>query len=411
MMERANIHAERMLIGAMLHKPEIIPLVTAEVGPEHLFFAETRSIMRVLKRMHSLDMPIDADLVLDMAEQCGEKIDTEVFSVILDESCGLSSMWRGYASLILREYEQRKKIETVTDAASKVASGEKDVGYVIQRISQLGESKKYQYADAHRTLDVIEKCNAGSLEMYRFSGLDELDKYPPGKNELVIVGARPSVGKTSLAVALGERYHQRGARVLMCSLEMAADDITIRRIAAMTRIPQTRIRAKGALSTEDFASIGKALDYIHRSRDSFVVVHGRMALADITGLISRHKPEVVIIDHLGLMILPEADRQDLRLGEATATLASIGKKENIMIMALHQLNRATETRENRRPSLSDLRDSGRIEQDADCVWLLYRESYYDDQAGDGLDVIVAKNRNGRIGVAKLHLSVETGEVS
>jgi replicative DNA helicase len=115
-----------------------------------------------------------------------------------------------------------------------------------------------------------------------------------------------------------------------------------------------------------------------------------------------------VIDHLGLMRIPKAERQDLALGEVTATLARIAKDLGITIFLLHQLNRAGENREDRRPRISELRDSGRIEQDSDCVWLLYRENYYTPGSGNEFEVIIGKDRNGPVGTAKLFFDPRIG---
>lgn len=407
-------YIERMVCGILVLHPELLTDTAQALQAECFVCKNTRALYTALLEMHRAGDPIDIVLSSERATKHGadNNIMADVSSMIDDAAC-MRSQLPQYISRLRKARERRLVMDRISSLASRIGSGEADPRSIIISIEDvLDDDASIIRSDLSSALDKLERYQLGTAEAYRYTGLAELDRYAPGRNELIILAGRPSIGKTSVAVSLADRWADRGANVLMCSLEMHPDDINIRRIAAITGISQVRMRSKESLSEMEWGAVVEA--FAKLKSKNIDIIHGRMSLYDIAAEVRRrkekHSLDVIMIDHLGLMRLPDADRHDLRLGEVTAELSTIAKRFDITILLLHQLNRASEQRENKRPSLADLRDSGRIEQDADCVWLLYRESYYDRGAGDSMQIIVAKNRNGQTGIANVTFDESTGRV-
>lgn len=407
-------HIERVVCGILLLYPDLIQDASQMLEPEHFTGQKTRSLYKTIIELHDAGEPIDTTTIKDRACRHGADIDlVDDISPVIDEAACMRSQLPRYIVSLRKARERRLVMDRITSMADKIGAGVVDPREMIDSIEGVLErDSHYIRSDIASALDKLEQYQLGKIDAYRYTGLADLDKYAPAKNELVILAGRPSIGKTSIAISLADRWAERGSKVLLCSLEMHPDDINIRRVAAITGIPQTRMRAKQSLSEMEWAAVVEAFARI--KKHDIDILHGRMSLHDISAEIRRRKEraalDVVIIDHLGLMHLPDAERQDLRIGEVTASMASMAKRYDVTILLLHQLNRAPEQRESKRPSLADLRDSGRIEQDADCVWLLFRESYYDRDAGRQMQIIIAKNRNGKTGVANVMFDEETGRI-
>jgi len=242
------------------------------------------------------------------------------------------------------------------------------------------------------------------------TGLPHLDKKICGLSpaELVILAGRPGLGKTSLAIGVGLHISRTG-NVLIFSLEMSATVLIERMLVNLSRVDYRRLKA-GALSKNEKSRLEAAQEELSK-RKLFINDSALVTPADIDKQIQllNVNPEdtisCVLIDYLQLMALSHpAENRNQELSVICRHLRATGKKYNIPIVLLSQLNRAVEFRENKRPQLSDLRDSGSIEQDADIVLLLYRPGYYKQMRSpnaidDGAaEIIVAKNRNGPTGV-------------
>ena len=253
-------------------------------------------------------------------------------------------------------------------------------------------------------LDRIEEGPAARLGLpLGWDGLDELTGGArPG--QLIIVASRPAAGKTVILLNAAGHIAQAGTPVLLCSAEQPAHEVIERILAAEAGVNLSRIR-DGTVSDEDWARIAK----VHGAlSDAPLMINDNPGIglagirSDLRAMARAGTPAgVVIVDYLQLIAGGLPDNREREVGELSRGLKLIGRDHKIPVIAAAQLNRGPEMRADHRPLLADLRDSGSVEQDADVVVLLYRPGMYDESAGDGMDLIVAKNRSGPAGTVEL----------
>ncbi len=234
------------------------------------------------------------------------------------------------------------------------------------------------------------------------TGFQDLDELTAGMiaPDLIILAARPSMGKTALASCIAEHVAVKGTPVLFASMEMSTQPLGLRMLSSMGRIDQQKLRT-GRLDESDWPRLTNAVSMLHQAPLTFdtrarSVAEVRASARRIPGL------GLLVIDYLGLMS-GDGENQTQRIGAITAGVKNIARDLNIPVILLAQLNRELEKRPNKRPILSDLRDSGEIEQHADLVWFIYRDEVYNkDSAAKGVaELIVAKQRNGRTDTVRL----------
>jgi len=245
------------------------------------------------------------------------------------------------------------------------------------------------------------------------TGLNELDRYLLGlrPSELIVLAARPGMGKTSLMAKMALSLGRAGYPVKIFSLEMDADELAMRFCCAEARVNSQNVRRATILRGGDGEA---ALRLAKNELSSYPISiddSPKLSVPELFSGARRFKRETghkelgaVFVDYLQLMSLPKADRMDLRIGEATRAAKRLAKELNWPVVVLSQLNRGVENRPNKRPMLADLRESGSIESDSDAVVFVYRPEYYDDTDPSlaGLaELIVAKNRNGATGIANV----------
>lgn len=249
------------------------------------------------------------------------------------------------------------------------------------------------------------------------TGYKSLDENLNGlkKGELVIVAGRPSMGKTVFALNLLDRLSDNNYKVLLHELEMGEETISMRLFSSRLNI-ENKLLQSGKLSEEQFMSLIDEYQKLIKRGNAFIDFGSKQSLLSISAKAKTMKQtkglDVLIIDYLGLMDIDLKDTRTNAVGEITRGLKLLAKELNISIVLLCQLSRAVEGRIDKRPMLSDLRDSGNIEQDADVVIFTYREKYYDKKLKeDKLELIVGKNRNGKTGTIKLDFYPEYQKIA
>nr|WP_246875288.1 DnaB helicase C-terminal domain-containing protein [Pantoea ananatis] len=261
-------------------------------------------------------------------------------------------------------------------------------------------------------MDTLEKRVAGDEESNTIkTGLDDLDEITGGLNDtdLIVIAARPGMGKTELAlkiaegiaqrtVSLGTERVQRG--VLIFSMEMQAGQIIERQLANASNVSVSKLRKASHLDDEDWGRISMGLAEL-ANLDVWVVDATNLSIEQIRAVATRHKNRypglsLILADYLGLIKKPSAERNDLAIGEITRGLKTMAMELNTPVICLSQLSREVEKRPNKRPLNADLRDSGSIEQDADGIWFIYRDGAYnpDSPAAHLAEIIIGKNRHG-----------------
>lgn len=298
--------------------------------------------------------------------------------------------------------DESEKYRTLNEMQDIIINSEEDKNFnLFERLSELSvrEQGYDNYVSDEKMLyDLQERMKKGITGISTtINDLDNsINAFQNGR--LYIVGARPSMGKSAFMCSLVEQMEKKN-KIGILSLEMNSSELRQRIACLRSNIKHWKIE-KGRCNDIEFNDYANALKSIHN-----VIINDKGGLnrgqvvAIIRNMVIKSKCEIIFIDHLGL-IKTEKGNNNLahEIGENTATLKSLSKELGIPIVCLCQLNRAVEKEKRKEPSLSDLRDSGRIEEDADCVILLYRDNYYDDNAEGIAKYIVAKCRNGKTGV-------------
>lgn len=306
-------------------------------------------------------------------------------------------------------YEQKDTIE-IFDAIEKRIFDltQNEFGDTIMSIGELLKGRIEEYMDI---VDNPEKFNERKV-LSGYRGIDEmLTGFKPG--ELIIVAARPSMGKTSFALnLLTDMTLKQKKSAVMISLEMSSESIVDRIMSEVARVPMYKI-TKGDLSNEDFARMGEAMEVLGDSK-IYLDDKGALTIPELKSKLRKLKIEkggidIVIIDYLQLMHGTNfLGNRVQEISEISRGLKELARELEVPIIALSQLSRAVEQRVDKKPQLSDLRESGAIEQDADAVLMLHREDYYDpdtDKKG-ATDICIRKNRNGAVGEVELHFEKE-----
>ncbi|HZR37649.1 MAG TPA: replicative DNA helicase, partial [Nevskia sp.] len=283
----------------------------------------------------------------------------------------------------------------------------------VFRIRERGDRSQSQY---HAMQDLIPGIE-NRLEQLRdnpqnFSGLPtgftEFDKLTTGLHpgDLVIVAGRPGMGKTSFAMNIAEHVATVDkSAVAVFSMEMSAEQLALRVLSSFGRIDQQRLRS-GQLEDHDWAKIVSAGGLL-REAPLYIDETGSLSPLDLRArarrMAARHDIKLIVVDYIQLMQVPSTrENRTNEISEISRSLKALGKELGVPVIALSQLSRGVEQRDNKRPRMSDLRESGGIEQDADCIVFVYRDEYYNKESPDKgtAEIIIAKQRNGPTGTVK-----------
>ncbi|MCC7012641.1 MAG: replicative DNA helicase [Planctomycetes bacterium] len=441
-----NEAAEKAVLGALLLAPDRIPELAEALVPDDFFVARHRQVFATLLDLGMRNAKVDLITVGEALRANGlfQAVGGVETLIELEQSVTSAAHLSHHAQIVSETATLRRLIEGATgileDAYTTRPDGE-SVRELIdrseQRIFQLGNRSKGQGPDPVR--NVLEEAfkQIESRTHHRLTGLptgfNDLDDLLGGLNsgDLVIVAARPSMGKTAFALNMLETIGLSspdclGGRkpvALFCSLEMGKHQIMQRMICARGRIDAYRLRT-GRLPDDDYAALSTAVGDLAQMQ-VFIDDTPGLSVMSLRGrarrLKAKHGLDVVLLDYLQLMThsSSKAESRQLEISEISRSLKALARELEIPVIALAQLSRAVEGKDrNPRgwPMLSDLRESGSIEQDADVVMMLYRQWYYEtnktaqeqslsqaeiDQIKNDATVIVAKHRNGATGEVKL----------
>jgi len=241
------------------------------------------------------------------------------------------------------------------------------------------------------------------------TGYGRLDDMTSGlqSGDLIIVAGRPSMGKTSFAMNLAENALMKDLPVLVFSMEMPAESLLQRMLSSLGRIDQTAVRS-GKLSEDDWPRLTSAMNLI-RDRNLFIDDSAALSPTEIRARARRiarqfdGKLGLILVDYLQLMQVPGLANRVEEISEISRSLKALAKEMKVPVIALSQLNRGLEQRTDKRPVMSDLRESGAIEQDADVIMFIYRDEVYNENSPDKgvAEIIISKQRNGPIGKCRL----------
>ncbi len=421
-----SLEAEQSVLGAILLDQSLLPRVLEMLKPEHFHITLHQSIYSVMIKMYTTGRIIDFVTVLEelKAEKIFDDESGKNYLLQLVQLVPSTTNVEAYAKIVREKYYVRTLILTARNLIDEAVTGNSDAGLLLdlaeQRIYDIRRGRESSglrpISEAIlETYDRLEKLNSPEKHLYQglSTGLGDIDLVTTGLNrsDLIILASRPGMGKTSFALNIAQHVGQRLERpVAFFSLEMTREQLVTRMLSGEASINSETLR-RGTLTTEEWARLAVAAERLAKAQIYFDDTAG-ISVPEIKARVRRMKNiDLVIIDYLGL-ITPTNPRENRvqQISEITRNLKIMAKDLNVPVMVLSQLARHTEHRTEHRPTLSDLRDSGSIEQDADIVMFLYREGYYKKDKGEPdeevdmnkAECIVAKNRHGRTTTIELH---------
>ena len=418
--------AEQSVLGAVLLDSSCMDRV-AEIlpKPDYFYLVSNRQIYAVMLQMFTEGRPIDFVTVLETLkqEENFDEADGKTYLLQLAQLVPSISNVESYAAIVRDKYDVRTLITTARDIVEEASSGGTDSATLLdsaeQRIFDIRRGKNMQGLQKIDEIildefDRLDKLNSPDADQYRGvpTGIKELDDTITGLNrtDFILLGARPGMGKTSFALNIA-RYAAVKAqkRVAFFSLEMSKEQLVSRLLSTEAMVEGTKLRT-GRLSEDEWIRLIEAGDILSKTQLYFDD-NPSITVPEIKAKLRRLKDvDLVVIDYLQLMTSSvRIDNRVQEISQITRNLKIMAKELNVPVLTLSQLARDSEKRTNHRPVLSDLRDSGSIEQDADIVLFLYRQDYYQDSeepAEDGdrnqSECIVAKNRHGETKTGPLH---------
>ena len=418
--------AEQSVLGAVLLDSSCMDRV-AEIlpRPDYFYLTGNRQIFAVMLQMFTEGRPIDFVTVLESLKKTGEFDEAEGKTYLLQLAQLVPSISNveSYAVIVRDKYDVRTLITTARDIVEEASSGASDSATLLdsaeQRIFDIRRGKNMQGLQKIDEIildefDRLDKLNSPDADQYRGvpTGIKELDDTITGLNrtDFILLGARPGMGKTSFALNIARHAAVKAQkRIAFFSLEMSKEQLVSRLLSTEAMVEGTKLRT-GRLNEEEWIRLIEAGDILSKTQLYFDD-NPAITVPEIKAKLRRLKDvDLVVIDYLQLMTSStRIDNRVQEISQITRNLKIMAKELNVPVLTLSQLARDSEKRTNHRPVLSDLRDSGSIEQDADIVLFLYREDYYQDAetpAEDGdrnqSECIVAKNRHGETKTVPLH---------
>lgn len=430
-----SIDMEEAVLGAVMLESDAVITVIDLLKQEAFYKESNRKIFLAVKSLSAKEMPVDLYTVTEELKANGEleSVGGPVYLSQLTSKVVSAANVEYHARIVAQKYIQRELIRVATDIQSMAYDDSYDVTDLLDR----SENELFQIAEGNIKREVLpittvikqalsEIEEAGKQEDGLIgvpSGFSKLDRLTSGwqKSDLVIIAARPSMGKTAFALSMARNMAiEHNRKVAIFSLEMASVQLVNRLITAETELPGDKIK-NGRLNEAEWKLLDKRIKKLVEAPiyiDDTPAISIFELRAKCRRLKAHNRLDIVIVDYLQLMSgPPEAGSREQEVSLISRSLKSIAKELNIPILALSQLNRSVELRGgSKRPQLSDLRESGAIEQDADMVIFIHRQEKYglfqfeDGTSSVGMaEIILSKNRNGPVGDVRLRFRDERAQ--
>ena len=417
-----SVEAEISVLGAMLQDSTAVLRATELLKPDDFYQPEHKEIFTAMARLSAEHSPIDlVTLHTELARKGSlEGVGGDAYLMRILNSVPTSANAKAYIDIVAQKstmrkliqasqkisedcFTQREPVEQILNSAEKAIFDivmKRTDGETLQPMSQV-------LVRTYERIDELAKLR-GAISGVP-TGFVDLDSMLTGlhEGELIIVGARPAMGKTSFAMNIASYASiQKRKSVAVFTLEMPREQIVMRMLCSDARVDMQRVR-KGTMTDQDWA---KMVESIQRMSDAPMYIDDSAGLTP-TMLRSRCRRlmmdkglDLIVVDYLGLMRADgRAESRQMEVSEISRQLKAIALDLKVPLVACAQLSRANKDRNDKRPLLSDLRDSGSIEQDADVVMFLHREDYYNKETEDRniAEVIISKQRSGPLGTVKL----------
>ena len=418
-----NTEAEAAVLGALLIDPEGIFQVLPFLKPDDFYLRKNRWVYEAIIRIHERRDPIDLLTVTTELEQQGQ-LDTvggaASISQLINTVPSAISI-ESYGRLVEQAAVRRRLLDAAGDIARLAHDERMSVDQAVDRAekSLFGVSQKRSTRDLEAIQDVIPRYYDRIQYLYEHrgdimgvpSGFRDVDRLLGGfqKSDLLILAARPGVGKTSLMLTFALKAAELSRSVALFSLEMSAEQLVQRLVAQISGIDAQRLRL-GRLEESEWPAF---TDAIGRLSELPIFIDDTPAISPLQlrtkcrRLQSEHGVDMVYVDYLQLMSTElRSDNRVQEVSYISRSLKGLARELNIPVMTLSQLSRAVEQRQDKHPVLSDLRESGSLEQDADIVMFIYREELYKEETENPniADLMVAKHRSGPTGTLQLYFN-------
>ena len=424
-----DLESESSVLGALMLDKNAILKVADILEPDDFYHPSHQKIFRVILDLFKNSSPIDLLTVTNKLkkEKQLKEIGGSDYLTELINKVPTSAHISHYAKIVKENKIRRDLINASSDInedAIKNTDFENLLDAVEQKIfkiSQRSRTQKFihlkeELPQAYERLEKLQQGEKENILRGVTSGFPQLDKVLSGfqKSDLILLGARPSIGKTSLALDIARNAALKNYKVGIFSLEMSAEQVVDRIIAAQSQVPLWRLRTGRIQNETEFAMIQQALSVLSNislfieDSPSPNILHIRSMARKLQ---LEHGLDLLVIDYLQL-IAPQTGSNSIvqQITEISRSLKSLARELEIPVLALSQLSRGVEQREIKIPRLSDLRESGSLEQDSDIVMFIYRKnqgkSDISDEERNITDIIIAKHRNGPLGAIKLNFDPE-----
>jgi replicative DNA helicase len=417
-----NLEAEQAVLGAILLDSDALITVTERIGADDFYRTAHQHIFNAMLELAHENEPVD---LITLTARLADKKQLEDIGGVsylsqLANAVPTAANVDYYAQIVEDKSMLRRLIRTATQIVSDGYAGEEDVSQLLgeaeKRILEIANRKSNSgfvsirdvLMDVFERIEFLYNHKGGTTGIP--SGFPDLDRMTSGfqRSDLIIVAARPSVGKTAFSLNIAQNVGVRAKEtVAIFSLEMGAAQLVQRMICAEANVDATRLRT-GALEGDDWEKLTMAIGTLSEA-NIYIDDTPSITVAEIRAKCRRLKQEkglgLILIDYLQLISgrgKPGENRQQ-EVSEISRTLKQIARELDVPVIALSQLSRSVEQRQDKRPMMSDLRESGSIEQDADIVAFLYRDDYYDKETEKKniIEIIIAKQRNGPVGTVEL----------
>lgn len=435
-----NTEAEEALIGSIFLDPQILPDILEEIRSNDFYNQQYQIIFKIIEDLFDKGLPVDVITVMENLRNANllEKAGGEDKLIYLAEVVPTPANALYYAKIIKDKSLLRSLVSASTEiveATRTIGEAEEILDFAEKKIFEIAESRATRTYDSvpnivHNVFEKLDELKKrASIEPNALvtglpTGFISLDRLTSGfhRSDLIIIAARPSMGKTAFALNVASNLAIKyKTPIAMFNLEMSKEQLVQRILCAEAQVDLQKVRT-GMLSNDDW---NKLVNAAHKLSQSKIVVDDEPGLdprtlrAKARRMKREYGIEAIFIDYLQLMSSKSrgSESRQQEISEISRSLKLLARELNVVIVALSQLSRAVEQREDKRPRLSDLRESGAIEQDADMVMFLYRDAYYKrkkesenkDKNNENLilnhphesELIIGKQRNGPVGTIKL----------
>ncbi len=420
-----SIEAEQSALGGIMLANDAWDLFSELVNEQDFFDYRHRALFRAMEKLVRSNIPLDVVTISETLEQTNEleEVGGAAYLIELAKNTPSAANVKTYATIV----RQRSILRQLIGAAHDIAeNAHHPKGRDISELLDEAEKKVFEIANqsnrgsgpqiiSHILTATVERiealCNSEESLTGLATGYYDFDQMTSGLQpaDLIIVAGRPSMGKTTFAMNIVESVAMlnKTKPALVFSMEMPSESLAMRMLASLGRVEQTKIR-NGKLDEDDWSRFGAGVAQLSETKiliDDTPALSPTEVRARARRVVREHGGlSLIAIDYLQLMnVKGGSENRTTEISEISRSLKALAKELNVPVIALSQLNRELEKRPNKRPVMSDLRESGAIEQDADLIVFVYRdEVYYEDSPEKGVaEIIIGKQRNGPIGAVKL----------